>query len=304
MKTPSSTSHRPVSPAKITADPRPLHVDVTGAGNPPIVLLHGFGASGFSWRHWIPSLAERYRTFVVDLKGSGKAEKPDDDRYRPLDHAVHIRRFLVEEDLRDVTLVGHSLGGGLALLTTLLLSDEGQERRVGRLVLLSAAAYPQALPPIVGMLKIPGVGSALPSVVPPTTTVRAALRRIVHRKEQVTDEQVEGYAGPFKESAARRAAIRSARQLFDDEPEPWIARYGEIRQPALLLWGEHDAVVPLDLGRRLAEELPNARLAVMPECGHLPAEEHPKASLEAVLDFLEETTGAPSEPPGASEDRP
>lgn len=301
---PSPAQADPPDGGVLKSDPRPLHVEVLGEGDPPIVLLHGFGASAFSWRHWTPKLAERHRLYVVDLKGSGRAEKPADDRYRPLDHAVLVRRFLVEEDLRDATLMGHSLGGGLALLTTLLLGDEGEPERVGRLVLVSAAAYPQALPPIMGMLNVPGVGSALPAVVPPTLTVRAALRNIVHRSEAVTEEQVEGYAEPFRESAARYAAVRSARQIFDQDLEAWAARYGEVKVPALVLWGEHDPVIPVELGRKLAEALPRARLSVIPECGHLPAEEHPEASLEAVLDFLEETVGAPPPPREPSGDPP
>ena len=294
MNTPSGPVDEHGSAPALRGDPRPLHAQVEGSGEPPVVLLHGFGASAFSWRHWTPALAKRHRTLTVDFKGFGRAEKPDDDGYRPIDQAEHLRRFLVEEDVRDATLVGHSLGGGLALLTALLLADAGEEDRLGRMVLVSAAAYPQALPPIMGALKIPGLGAALTALVPPTLTIRLALRHIVHRKDDVTEAQVRGYAEPFRDPAARRAAIRTVRRLLDDDPDRWIARFGEIGKPVLLLWGEHDRVVPPAFGRRLAADLPHSRLLIMPECGHLPAEEHPKASLETLLDFLEETSGAPS----------
>jgi pimeloyl-ACP methyl ester carboxylesterase len=119
--------------------------------------------------------------------------------------------------------------------------------------------------------------------------VRSVLRSIVHDPDTVTDEQVEEYSRALTTSEGLRAAMDVGRSIVPDELDTLTRRYPEIDVPTLLLWGEQDRVIPLWVGERLAEELPDARLVVVPECGHLPAEEHPATSLAHVLDFLDRT---------------
>ena len=108
------------------------------------MLLHGYGGSAFSWRYWVPVLAESHEVWTVDLKGHGSAPAPADDRYTPHDHAELVYRLIVQKDLRGVTLFGHSRGGGIALIVALRLLGEG---RLKRLVLIAGAAYSQRCPP-------------------------------------------------------------------------------------------------------------------------------------------------------------
>ena len=108
------------------------------------MLLHGYGGSAFSWRYWVPVLAESHEVWTVDLKGHGSAPAPADDRYTPHDHAELVYRLILQKDLRGVTLFGHSMGGGIALIVALRLLGEG---RLKRLVLIAGAAYSQRCPP-------------------------------------------------------------------------------------------------------------------------------------------------------------
>ena len=268
----------------------PLHVEASGrapaAGVETFLLIHGYGASTFTWRHWAPRLAARGHVLLVDMKGFGRAPKPDDGRYAPEHQAELVQRLIAERDLRRLTLVGHSLGGGVALLTALGLRERSPER-LERLVVVAGAAYEQRLPPFVKLADHPRVSSLLFRLLGPERVVRAVLRSIVHDPSGVDDEQVRGYAAPLGAGDAVRALIDSARQIRPERLEHLTACYPELNVPALLLWGRHDRVVPLWVGQRLARELSSARLHVLEACGHLPAEELPVESWAVLEEFLD-----------------
>lgn len=262
----------------------PLHVvHQPGAGR-PLVFLHGFGANLYTWHAWAPMLAA-YDRYLVDLKGHGRAPAPDDGRYAPADQAALVHEMILRLDLRDVTLVGHSMGGGIALLTALRLLDGGAPHLRG-LVLVASAAYPQRLPPFISIARRGVLARAGFALLPKRLLMRAVLRAIVHDPASVKDEQVEAYAAPYRDAAHRRALLATARQLIPDDLGAWTARFPEIDVPSLLLWGREDRVVPLSVGEALARALPHARLEVLDACGHMPPEEMPEASLAPVLRFL------------------
>jgi pimeloyl-ACP methyl ester carboxylesterase len=270
----------------------PLHVETCGppprAGADVYVLLHGFGASAFTWRHLAPRLAERGHVVLVDIKGFGSAPKPDDGVYSPGDLAELVHRLLIERDLSRVTLVGHSLGGGISLLTALRLLDEGADR-LHRLVLISSAAYPQRLPPFVGLARRPRLSAFLFWLLGPRRVIRVVLRKIFFDKTAVTPEQIEGYADPLEERAAREALLWVGSRVLPPDIDALNARFPQIEAPTLLIWGRHDLVIPLWVGERLSRELPRAEFVVFERCGHVPPEELPNETYEAVASFLDRT---------------
>lgn len=273
----------------------PLHVtDIApsdGRGSGPhgetFVLLHGYAANSFTWRHWVTALSARGRVIMVDMKGFGEAPKPDDGKYDPLHFASLIADLLERLEVDNVTLIGHSLGGGIALLATLTLEDRG-ERRVRRLIVISGAAYRQRLPPFVALAHRPRLSAALVRLVGPRFIIRRALLAIVHDRDTVTDAQVAAYAEPLEKADGVRALLEVGRRIVPEEIDELSARYREIDVPVLLLWGRHDRVIPVAIGRRLEAELPRARLEILDDCGHLPPEELPEASLAIVESFLED----------------
>lgn len=266
--------------------PPRLYVEEHGTGE-PLLLLHGFGGSGFTWRHWVPTLARTHHVHVADLKGFGRSPAPRDDRYSPHDHAAAVHELLDERALHGVTLVGHSLGGGVALLTALRLLDAGVLQRLRALVLIASAAFPQRLPRFIGMARLPPIPVSGLRRSPPRGLVRLVLRGIVHDKACVTRDMVDGYALPLAEPGARYALISTARRIVPPDVDRIVARYPELDLPAKLIWGAHDRVVPPWVGERLAATLPRADLAMLDECGHLPPDEAPHRSLKMVSEFLE-----------------
>ena len=269
----------------------PLHVEILGPDPDPgvdsIVLLHGYGGSSFSWRYWAPFLAKRAHVVLVDMKGFGSAPKPDDGQYGPRHQAELIYRLILQADLQRVTLIGHSLGGGVALDTALRLLDS-EPGRLKRLILVASAAYKQRMPLFVALAKYRRLASTALRILGTQFVIRHVLKSIVFDPSEVSDNQVLGYAKPLSSPEAHRALIDTALAIIPPDLEKLTARFEELDVPTLVLWGRQDRVVPLWVGERLADKLPDAKLQVLENCGHMPAEELPKESWEALQAFLDQ----------------
>lgn len=272
----------------------PLYIEThgpdPGEGVDTFVLVHGYGGSSFTWRYWLPALAARGHVVLVDLKGFGAAPKPDDGRYAPVHQAELVHRLIVQRDLRRITLVGHSLGGGISLLVALRLLEEPAPR-LHRLVIVAGAAYVQKLPPFVSLARHRHLSGLLWRLLGVRRIVRRVLRSIVYDPSRVSVGQIEGYAQPLSQPGARGALIQSALQIVPGDLDQYTARYPSLNVPTLLLWGSHDRVVPTVVGERLAANLPDATLVVLQACGHLPPEELPEESVAALEAFLQRTGG-------------
>jgi pimeloyl-ACP methyl ester carboxylesterase len=269
----------------------PVWFETTGPPADPsretFLLLHGFGGSSFSWREWAPALAARGHVVVVDLKGFGRAPKPADGAYAPRDHASALMRLIEELDLRRITLVGHSMGGGIALQVALGLRDAGEAARLHRLVLVAGAAYRQRLPPFVALARHPRATRVLMRLLGPDLVISQALRSMVFEWGSITGDQIRGYAEPMGSRESVDAILCTGRQIVPDDLDDVAARYGEIVAPTLLLWGRQDRVVPPWVGERLSRTIRGSTLRILERCGHLPQEEAPRQSLSILERFLE-----------------
>ncbi len=266
--------------------PSPLHLESCGAGDPPLVLVHGFGAHGHFWRKWVPTLSQSHETHVVDLMGFGKADTPPWADYSPFAQARHLVELIRRIDGAPPVLIGHSLGAGVSLAAALLLRDEGRAVPLGGLVLVSAAVYPQKFPFYLTLARTPLLGLLFLLGRPPEWLLRKGIRGIVDDPATVDSEQVRGYLEPLGTLARRRAILRAARQLDLDQARTLAERLPELDLPSLLMWGENDRIVPTELGVRLSRALRHSELVVLPGVGHLPPEEAPERSLRPVMDFL------------------
>jgi pimeloyl-ACP methyl ester carboxylesterase len=255
-----------------------------GSGR-PLLLIHGFGASTFTWRHVAPGLARDHKVITVDLKGFGQSDKPFDSRYSVYDQAELLVQLIEDKDLRDLTLVGHSYGGGIALLLA-LEADGRLAGRISRLVLLDSIAYPQNIPVFFRMLDVPVVSQMGIRMVPPSVQTRVALKIAYFDDSKITSAEVEAYAAPLKTAAGKHAIIHSARQIVPEDIAMLSKRYKTMNLPTLILWCDHDRIVPLEVGIKLRRTLPNSTLRLVEECGHMPQEEQPDRTLELLKEFL------------------
>lgn len=262
----------------------PLYVESRGSGR-PILMIHGFGASTYTWRHLVPPLARRYEVIAVDLKGAGRAAKPDDRHYSVHDQARHVADLVAQRDLRDLTLVGHSFGGGVVL--SAVIGGALPLGRLRSLVLIDSMAYPQRFPWFLAAVRVPVVGPLALGLLPKTAQVRLVLRSGYHRPARITREAVETYAAPLRTAAGRRALVETALAMPPDDADALAEKYPQITLPTLIVWGRDDAIVPLSIGRRLHEAIASSRLVVVDDAGHLPHEEQPERVLDALGGFLD-----------------
>jgi len=264
-----------------------LHVERSGQppGAETFVLLHGFGTSSFTWRRWLPWLEHRGHVVRIDLLGCGASPRPKNASYGPEAQASLVLDTLARENVSRPIVIGHSLGGGVALLVTLALSDLGAPPR--KLVLVASAAYPQRLPPFVTLASWPGLWRVAMREPWLSLVVAQVLRSIVVDTGVVTPELVEGHAAPLRQPGSAAALVASATHLLPSDFERLTSRYPALTVPSLLIWGRQDRVVPPWVGERLASELPDATLRMVDGCGHLPHEEAPTRTLALLESFLE-----------------
>ena len=264
--------------------PVKLYYSEQGKG-PPVLLIHGFGASTFTWRHIAPELAKTHRVIAVDLKGFGQSDKPFDGRYSVYDQAELLAQLIEDKDLRNLTLVGHSFGGGVALLLA-LEANQRLDGRITRLVLLNSIAYPQNIPVFFRLLDVPLVSQIGVRMVPPSVQTRLALQIAYFDDSKIDPEEVELYAAPLKTAAGKHAIIYSARQIVPEDIAELSERYKTMELPTLILWCDHDRIVPLEVGIKLRRTLPNSTLRLVEDCGHMPQEEQPASTLSLILGFI------------------
>lgn len=261
-----------------------LYYETHGTGD-PLLFIHGFGASSFTWRSFIEPLAPNHRLIMIDLKGFGRSPKPHDDFYEAEDQAKLVLKFITDRRLTNLTLIGHSFGGGVALITALKLMKEGSNR-LKRLVLIDAAAYKQDLPDFIGVLRTPLIGRLALSLLSNKQKVRMILKESYYDDSKISDEQVNAYAAPLATKGATYALIRTAKSIVPRNIEQFAAQYKTINVPTLILWGRQDKVVPLQIGERLRTDINGSSLVIIEKCGHIPHEEKPDEAISAISVFL------------------
>ena len=264
--------------------PVKLYYEEQGKG-PPLLLIHGFGASTFTWRFVVPELAKTHRVIAVDLKGFGQSDKPFDERYSVVDQAELLAQLIEEKDLRNLTLVGHSFGGGVALLLA-LEANQRLDSRITKLVLLDTIAYPQHIPVFFRLLDVPLVSQIGVRMVPPSVQTRVALEIAYFDDSKIDPAEIETYAAPLKTAAGKHAMIHSARQILPEDIAELSERYKTMTLPTLILWCDHDRIVPLDVGLKLRRTMPNSTLRLVEGCGHMPQEEQPASTVELIKGFI------------------
>lgn len=261
-----------------------LAVNDIGQGK-PVVMIHGLGTNSYTWHRIAPALAQRHRVITIDLKGFGASDKPLEGAYTVRAQADLVNEVMARKGLRDVTLVGHSYGGGISLL--LALDDtKASRRRISRLVLLDSIAYPQSTPLFFDLIQLPVIGDLSVSVIPPDVQIEQALRLAYEQEGAVTPEAIAQYSAPLTTAGGKHAVIETVRHIVPENIESIARQYPSITVPTLIIWCDQDRVVPLELGRRLANNMPRALLRIVRGCGHAPQEEMPKETLEVIQAHL------------------
>lgn len=259
----------------------------------PILLIHGFGASSYSWRHIIAPLAQKYRVITIDLKGFGESPKPRDDLYSVYEQARLVRNFILENDLQNVHIIGHSYGGGVALVTSVYLAASHPNLQ-NSLVLMDSIAYPQDLPDFVEVLATPGLGPLVIYAIPNAIQVKSLLKKVYFNDALIPQSAIDHYSGNLDKPNAKYATLTTARQMLPTDLQQFSNNYPNLTIPTLIIWSRDDEIVPLAIGERLHADLPNSKMIVFNEVGHAIQEENPSLLLPYLQQFLDKETHHPA----------
>jgi pimeloyl-ACP methyl ester carboxylesterase len=246
----------------------------------PLVFIHGFGASIYSWRKNLEPIAAYHRVCAPDLPGFGYSDKPLDADYSIDAYADFVVQFMDRLQIQKAVLVGHSLGGGIALSTSLKYPS-----RVLALVLLDAEAYPIKPPLMLTIAKLPGIRSVVHRAIG-EWAVRISLQRSFYNPALITEPLVKEYYRPFLTENGKAAPIKVLQAMDFEKLQGVPGRYRGIKQKSLIIWGREDQISRIHLAHKLRKDLPNSRLRIIPECGHLVQEEKAEVVNREIIRFV------------------
>jgi pimeloyl-ACP methyl ester carboxylesterase len=263
-----------------------LYCERYGKGD-PIVALHGLGGNIYTWRELKGKLPNN-ELFLIDLRGAGKSPKPHDKHYSILEQADLIYDFIQEKDLRNLTVLGNSYGGAVSLLVAIKLCKTPADRgRLSKLILIDSGGYNESLPWHLKLMRTPVLGWMAVYLLPTKMSIGMVLRDAYFRPRNVTKEQIRAYAKPISARGGRHALLQTARQAIPRNINEITAQYKDISVPTLILWGDADHVIPLKIGMKLDDAIPDSKLVLIPQAGHIPQEERPVPVICAIRKFLE-----------------
>ncbi len=240
----------------------------------PLLLLHGLVVSGEAWVQAAQLLSKGYRVIVPDLPGSGRSDKPDTG-YAVEKLANQVLGLIDALDLSQVVVVGHSFGGHVALAFALAHPERARSLVLVDAFGLGADICLDALEPLLQESN--------------ENNVRAFVSAMVYRRDRIPESLVLTTIRELSAPAAHSALYVLARSANGPEGQRGMLkeRLGELQPRTLIIWGEHDNILPRHQGYEAALLPPEARFVVIPGCGHCPHIEQPSAVMRIICAFLD-----------------
>jgi pimeloyl-ACP methyl ester carboxylesterase len=268
-----------------------------GGSGPVLVLVHGITSTSATWEAIMPSLARRFTVIAPDLLGHGKSAKPRGD-YSLGAYASGVRDLLVALGHEHATFVGHSLGGGVAMQLAYQFPE-----RCERLVLVGSGGLGREVSVLLRASTLPGSDVVLPLLVnrhllDAGRYAATLLGKVGLRAGTDIAELARGHAS-LADRDARAAFVHTLRTIVDAGGQRVDARdrlYLAEHVPLLIVWGEHDRIIPVAHGRAAHELVPSSRLEVFERSGHFPHIDEPIRFLELLEEFVDSTAPATIEP--------
>jgi pimeloyl-ACP methyl ester carboxylesterase len=268
---------------------------IAGSG-PPVVLIHGMVNSSRHWEAVARLLARDHTVVAPDLIGHGDSATPRGD-YSLGAHAASIRDLLAAIGIDRATIVGHSLGGGVAMQFFYQFPQ-----RTERLVLVSSGGLGPEVSPLLRSAALPGASALLSLAAHPRLVDRIAAggARLRERGSPrgVYLEAIARALGPLSRPGAREAFLQTLRSVIDIKGQRVSARdrlYLLDSVPTLIVWGERDNTIPIEHGIETHRAVPHSRFASLPRAAHFPHLEDPEGLAAALREFLQTTEPAPIE---------
>jgi pimeloyl-ACP methyl ester carboxylesterase len=274
---------------------------MAGSG-PVLVLIHGLTSDSSTWRKVMPYLAREFTVIAPDLPGHGRSAKPKGD-YSLGANASFVRDLLLALGHSRATIVGHSLGGGVAMQLCYQFPD-----RCERLVLVDSGGLGREVSLLLRAATLPGSELVLPflaasRLLDAGRIAGSLLGRLGLRTGTDMMEIARGHA-TLSDGESRSAFVQTLRSVVDPGGQRVNASnrlYLAERVPLMFVWGEHDSLIPVSHGHNAHKSVPSSRLEVFADSGHFPQLDEPERFLDVVLDFMRTTEPAALSPDGSPE---
>jgi pimeloyl-ACP methyl ester carboxylesterase len=246
-----------------------------------IVLLHGTGASLHTWDKWTEELKKNFRVIRLDLPAYGLTGPHPENKYSLPDYSNFLNSFVDSIGVDNFILSGNSLGGAIAWYYT-----TEYQNKVKLLSLLDPGGFynkDKQSPLVFRLARAPGINKIL-RYVTPRFFIKNTLKEVYYDKTKLTDKKIDTYRDLILRENNRESFINRT----NSSPVDYTQRLKSIVIPAQIIWGNEDEWISVDNAKLFSEALPNNRVDIMKETGHLPMEERPYESLELFLNFINE----------------
>ena len=255
---------------------RRIHYTKQGTGS-PLILVHGFAGSLYTWRHLIPLLAGHYTVYAYDMLGFGFSDKPPDGNYEMKDQAELLIGFMEALNLPSAHLVGHSMGGVVIACAAIDAPLKAES-----LTMIEPGFYTKTGPEFLNHLFFP-----LDRLMAKQFYSRSMRKRFLtgsfYNKSLVTEEVIDAYMLPTRTPHAVDALTRMMSKVGLKQ-YPGIAE--KVTRPTLIVWGQRGAGDTLEIANRLQKEIVSSQMAPVKECGHYVQEERPRELAEIIRAYL------------------
>jgi pimeloyl-ACP methyl ester carboxylesterase len=277
---------------EVTLHGHRVNFNIAGQG-PAIVLIHGVAGRAGQWDQTVQLLAEHYTVIAPDLLGHGDSAKPRGD-YSLGAHASGIRDLLVALDIERASVVGHSLGGGIAMQFAYQFPE-----RCERLALVSSGGLGEEVHPLLRAATLPGSEIVLPLLAHPRllevgAIIPRALGKLGLRTRIDLTEMARGYQS-LSNADARNAFLHTVRAVIDARGQRINASdrlYLASKMPSLVVWGCHDRIIPVEHAQPAHDAMPGSRLVLFDGAGHFPHLDEPLRFAQVLESFMDETEPA------------
>ena len=256
--------------------------------NQTILFLHGFGESKKTWRFITPNLSQKYHLILLDLKGFGLSPKTDDDKYSVYDQALYVQKFIEQHHLKNLTIVGRSFGGGVALILALMQEKKLMNPTLKKMILINTMAYNQPLPSMLRDLKTPIIGYLGIHLLSNHYMALEAYKYAFWNNNKIPKPSVNYSANLMSLPMAKYAYLQTVNNLIPDDVQSIENEYPKITLPTLIIWGKDDVSIHVDKAYRLHRDLKKSQIIILPQVGHMPQEEAPKSVIEAIIKFMKQ----------------
>jgi len=285
-------AHAALEPSELTLHGHRVSYRIGGRG-PALLLLHGITNSSETWQHVAPRLAERFTVVAPDLLGHGESATPRGD-YSLGAHASGARDVLTALGIERATVVGHSLGGGIAMQFAYQFPERSE-----RLVLVASGGLGREVHVLLRAAALPGADYVLPALTSAGLLgvgrgVGGLLRLLRLPPSDDLEVLARGFAS-LDNAGSRQAFLHTVRSVIEPGGQRVSAQDRlslAALLPTLIVWGERDSIIPVGHGAAAHEAMPGSRFEVFPDAGHMPHDADPERFAALLTEFCATTDAA------------